>query len=331
MIPQYIAGVDIGGTKVVTSIADASGIKVRVYQRTRLEGDHHTIPKQAYEMLHRAAEYAAIRYDSIASIGVSTCSPFIVRENYKEIAAPNLCGGITGSGRLPNSWKSIPLEAFLSSLYSHVVIENDGVAAVVAEKHFGAGKHIDNLVYVTWSTGIGCGAYIDGRLIRGKNSNAPHFGHIYMCEDGPQCGCGNYGDLEATASGSAIAREYGVQSAKEVFDLYRQGDETAIAVVERAARTFARGLASLNALMDTEHISIGGSIMNDSDILLPIIRKEFYKSFPVLSAGVTIDRSPVFEHIADIAALALVMPASWIEQWRTHRVWLKAPAVVKLD
>ncbi len=148
---------------------------------------------------------------------------------------------------------------------------------------FGAGKFHDNLVYVTWSTGIGAGAYVDGRLIRGKNGNAPHFGHIYMLEDGPQCGCGNYGDLEAIASGTAIARDYGVNSAKVVFDNYRTGDEKAIQIVHRAAKNFARGLASLNALFDTEYIVLGGSVMNDSDILLPLIREEFYKSFPVLS------------------------------------------------
>lgn len=293
MIREYIAGVDIGGTKIIVSVANAIGIKSRVYQHTKLKGNNLTIPRQVYTLIQQAAEYAGIQYDEIQSVGISTCSPFIKKGIYKEIVAPNLCGGLSGNTRLPNNWESIPLEEFLMNLYEKVIVENDCVAAVVAEKLFGAGKHFDNLVYVTWSTGIGAGAYIDGTLIRGKNSNAPHFGHIFISQDGPQCGCGNYGDLEAIASGTAIARDYGVHSAKEVFDRYRTGDERAIAIIQKAARNFARGLASLNALFDTEYIALGGSVMNDSDILMPLIKEEFYKSFPVLSKNVIIEKSSI--------------------------------------
>ncbi len=331
MISEYIAGVDIGGTKIIATIADVTGIKSRVYQQTRLHGDNFTIPKQVYALIQLAAENAQIQYDEIKSVGVSTCSPFLRNGIYKEIVAPNLCGGLTDSGRLPNDWQSIALEEFLCTIYPHVIVENDCVASVVAEKLFGAGKFIDNLVYVTWSTGIGAGIYVDGKLIRGKNGNAPHFGHIFIAEDGPQCGCGNYGDLEAVASGSAIARDYHVSSAKIVFDDYRKGSEKAMAIIKRAARNFARGLASLNAMVDTEYISLGGSVMNDSDILLPMIHEEFYKSFQVLSHDVIIEKSTLFQYIADIAAFALVMPASWIEQWRTYSPWLQSPGMIKLN
>ncbi len=330
MIAEYIAGVDIGGTKLITTIADATGIKARVYQHTQLQGDTLTIPKQVYYLIQKTAEYAGIHHEEVKAVGIATCSPFEKKGKYKEIVAPNLCGGLAGNEHLPNDWTSIPLEEFMSDLYQNVVIENDCVAAVVAEKLFGAGKMYDNLVYVTWSTGIGAGAYVDGRLIRGKNDNAPHFGHIFIAEDGPQCGCGNYGDLEAIASGTAIARDYGVRSAKEVFDNYRRGDTKAIHIVHRAARNFARGLASLNALFDTEYIVLGGSVMNDSDILLPLIREEFYTSFPVLSKNVIIEKSSLFEYIADISALSLVMPASWIESWRAGSQWKQAPALIKL-
>lgn len=330
MIGEYIAGVDIGGTKIITTIADAMGIKARIYQHTQLQGDPLTIPKQAYMLIQKAAEYAGIQYEKVKAVGISTCSPFEKKGNFKQIVAPNLCGGLTNNDRLPNSWKSIPLEEFFSQLYPYVVVENDCVAAVVAEKLFGAGKTYDNLVYVTWSTGIGAGAYVDGKLVRGKNGNAPHFGHIYVAQDGPQCGCGNYGDLEAIASGTAIARDYGVHSAKEVFDKYRNGDPKAKQIVHTAALNFSRGLASLNALFDTEYIAIGGSVMNDSDILLPRIREEFYKSFSVLSKAVIIDKSALFEYIADISALALVMPSSWVDWWRTYKPWTQAPKLIKL-
>ncbi|MCX8123794.1 MAG: ROK family protein [Spirochaetes bacterium] len=327
---DYIAGVDIGGTKIIVTVADAAGIRARVYQHTQLAGDPLAIPKQVFKLVQLAAEYASIQYDEIMSVGVATCSPFQLKGSFKEIVAPNLCGGLTDSGRLPNNWKSIPIEEFLTDLYPNCIIENDCVAAVVAEKLFGTGRLYDNLVYVTWSTGIGAGAYVDGKLIRGKNSNAPHFGHIYVAQNGPQCGCGNFGDLESIASGTAIARQYGVSSAKEVFDNYRKGDSKAIEIIHNAARNLARGLASLNALFDTEYISLGGSIMNDSDIVLPLIRDEFYASFPVLSSNVIIERSSLFEYIADISSLSLVMPPSWIESWRQHKPWQQAPELITL-
>ncbi len=136
MIAEYIAGVDIGGTKIITTIANATGIKARVYQHTQLQGDNLVIPKQAYMLIQKTAEYAGIHYEDIKAVGISTCSPFERKGMYKEIVAPNLCGGLTGSCRLPNSVQSIPLEEFFNQLYPEVIVENDCVAAVVAEKLF---------------------------------------------------------------------------------------------------------------------------------------------------------------------------------------------------
>jgi glucokinase len=79
-------------------------------------------------------------------------------------------------------------------------------AAALGEYRFGAGKGKKNVVYITVSTGIGGGAVIDGRLMRGSNGNAAELGHIPLTMDGPRCGCGNPGCWEVYASGTAIAR-----------------------------------------------------------------------------------------------------------------------------
>ncbi len=200
----------------------------------------------------RACQETYIRKDNISAVGVSTCSPFEQQGDYKVIVAPNLCG-VQGK----NNWKGISLEEYLAQRYSRVIVDNDCIAAVVAERMFGAGKGEKDVAYITLSTGIGGGAYVDGHLLRRKNGNAVHIRHMFLAEQGPRCGCGNEGDFESLASGQSIARDYGA-STKEVFEAYHRGEERARNVIQKAARNFARGLASLVSLLDTNVVIVGG-------------------------------------------------------------------------
>ncbi len=333
---KLLAGVDIGGTKVTASVSDISGIKAKVYQPVRLDGTEKSVPEQVDFLIGYASDVAGTKKSGIDAVGISTCSPFRQEDIYRVVIAPNLCGGLAKErGRIPNTWLSIPLEEELTMIYKTVKMGNDCVTAVVAEKLFGAGKGEDNLVYVTWSTGIGSGAYVDGILIEGKNGNAPHIGHIFIAEDGPQCGCGNFGDLESLASGTAIERDYAEltgekKTCKEIFGAYGW-NPPAERVIDRAARNFARGIVSMNAILDSRLFVIGGSMMNDSDILLPLVRKEFYRSFPALSEGTEIVPSPIRDYLGDLAALSLVMPAEWVKEWEAKEPWKYAPPAIKLD
>ena len=330
----FLAAVDIGGTKVTASISGEGGILAKVYQPVEKRGDNRVIPRQVDSLIDLLCGRVGIAKDEIAGLGVSTCSPFELKGGSHVVVAPNLAGGLAGERQNgpPNDWMEIPLEEELGKIYRGLRVGNDCVTAVVAERLFGAGRGEDNLVYVTWSTGIGAGAYVDGRLIKGKNGNAPHLGHIYVAEEGPQCGCGNFGDLESLSSGTAMARDYGGGlSAREVFERCRGGDRRARSVIERAARNFARGLASINAILDTRVFVLGGSIMNDHDILLPLVREEFHKSFPALSRGVEIRRSALDRYLGDIAALSLVMPEEWVAEWQRSEPWKRAPEAESLQ
>ncbi len=326
---MYLCGVDIGGTKITVSIADKKKIKTKIYQKTKLEGDNKTIPRQVNKLITNAAEKAGIKKKSIKRIGVSSAGPFLKNE----IVAPNLCGGIADREKIPNDWTNIPLKKELEKIYDEIIIENDAVSAVIAEKIFGAGREENNVLYVTWSTGIGTGAYTTGIdaetgekrvfLLKGKNGNAPHGGHIYISEDGPQCGCGNYGDLESMTSGANISI-----NPKKLFSLYEK-DKDAKRIITNAAKNFARGLASLNAVLDTKIIIIGGSVfMNNINLLMPLIEEEFYKSFHTLSKDVIITPSELDDYLGDIAALSLVMPSEWIKEWRNTKPWKNAPEQV---
>ena len=349
----YLVAVDIGGTKITVSIANISGILVKVYRAVQLEGDNLAVPWQVDYLVGYACLQLGIGKDEISAFGVSTCGPFGIRDGELVLVAPNLCGGLAKErGIIPNDWTEIPLQRELSRIYKKIHIENDGISAVIAERMFGAGRGEDNVVYITWSTGIGSGAYVDGRPIKGKNGNAPHIGHIYLVDNGPRCGCGNFGDMEALASGVAIARDYksrvtagdttakdvtaegvtvGSITAEDVFNLFRKGDPKAESVITNAARYFARGLVSINAILDTRVFIIGGSVfMNNRHILLPMVEKEFCKSFQALSKDVEFRPCALDSYLGDLAALCLVMPDDWVRQWQDKRPWEFAPKPIVL-
>ncbi|MCK5217399.1 MAG: ROK family protein [Methanosarcinales archaeon] len=330
----YLAAVDIGGTKMTVSLANKEGFIIKVYRHVQLTGNNTTIPEQVDYIINYMCKKAKIKKDEIGALGIGSCGPFNKDRGYLVLVAPNLCGGLVKRRDIiPNDWTGIPLEQVLSQIYSNLTIDNDAITAVMAERLFGAGRGEDDLVYVTWSTGIGSGAFVDGRLIKGKNGNAPHIGHIYLVEDGPQCGCGNFGDMESLCSGEAIARDYGGGATTEmVFLVFNNDDPKAKKVITKAAKNFARGLVSINAILDTKVFIIGGSVfMNNIDILLPMVKYEFYRSFPALSNNVEFRPSTLDKYLVDLGALSLVMPEEWIEEWQKKRPWEYAPKAIVLE
>ncbi|MBN1539748.1 MAG: ROK family protein [Candidatus Thermoplasmatota archaeon] len=330
---KIIAAVDIGATKITASLFSRDEILIRLYQRTRLEGTPETVPLQVMELLDRSLSMTGLGSESLLFVGISSAGPFFKEEGRTSLLCPNMCGGMNPErGLLPNDWVSIPLAKELEKRYQDLVIENDAVAGAIAERLFGAGRGSDNLLYVTWSTGIGTGAFVDGKLLRGRNGNAPHGGHIHLVDDGPPCGCGSHGHLESLASGMAIAREYGGgASTSDVLDAYKRGDSKAVEVVHEAARYLSRGLASMSVILDPDTIIIGGSVfLNNTDILLPLLMEEFFRSFPAMTKGVRVVPSELGEHLGDMGALSLVIPEEWIEEWRKSRPWEKAPATIVL-
>jgi len=338
----YRAFVDIGGTKVVVGIADEQNILYRVRQNTAKTGENTALPYQIDFLIGYCAERIGIPKSDIQEVGISTCSPFLIMPNGdKYLATPNICGGLSKNrGLVPNNWKSIPLDPVLKTVYPKVTSENDCVSQLLAEFYFGAARGHKNCTYVTWSTGIGGGVMVDGKIKGGKNGNAGHIGHILIAEDGPECGCGQRGCLEALTSGPSMAKEYN-ELAKtnvdtiDVFNAYRAGDEIAKQVIDRAARNFGRGLISINNGDDTGLFVIGGSVfMNDEDrkILEPIVRHVFYnESFVALTEKTVIVKSELGKDLEIVAGLSVMMPKELIEDWYARKPWKDAPEIERLD
>ncbi len=313
MTSEFHACVDIGGTKVAVSLADhQSHSTLQLYARhsepTTKEGHNDALALQIIRLIGEACAQKDISENQIASVGVSSCGPFVLNAGMIELAAPNICGGLGGMARgLPNDWMSAHLQAPLASRYPHVRIENDAIGALEAERRWGALKGLAHTAYVTWSTGIGVGLCVDHHVLRGKNGNAGHAGHMFVSSHpDAACGCGNYGDLEAIVAGNAIPRRLG-RNAATLLEAARVGEALAIAQVDELCTVMGRALYNLTVTLDLERISLGGSVFwHHQDLLLPKLRAEVASKFPALTLGCELVPAGLGLQVGDLAALALI-------------------------
>lgn len=276
MGPKY-AAIDIGATRVRVATGDESGIIERLSEATDRAHGAMGIISQVIRML-RSLDIRGLR-----SIGVGSVGPIRISE-----------GCIIGAPNLP--FKEIPIVKPLEEEFKVPVrLINDCSAAALGEHLYGAGGGVNNLVYVTLSTGIGGGAIVDGHLLQGKDGNAHEVGHLTINPDSELiCGCGCRGHWEAYCGGMNIpkyarlllrGRELGGGPLSElvrgdlegltseaIFMAARLGDPTALWIVERIGEVNAVGFANIVNVYDPELITIGGSIAlkNQELILRPI-------------------------------------------------------------
>jgi glucokinase len=312
----YHACVDIGGTKVAISLVDAHAATINQHtpllakrtEPTVKTGAHDALPTQIIRMIDSAAHDMGVDLAHIASVGVSSCGPFVKTNGQIELVASNICGG--QSGFADNDWVQIPLEQCLRGKFQQLRIENDAVAALVAELRWGHLQGSKNAAYVTWSTGIGMGLCVDGQVLRGKNGNAGHGGHMFVstAADGAsalQCGCGNMGDLQAHIAGGSMMRRYGL-SAAELMNLARQGDQLSLARVDAMCDDMGKAIYNLTTLLDLECVALGGSVFWwNQDLLLPRIQAVVGAKFPAMTQGLRIMPAGLGASVGDFAALAL--------------------------
>jgi len=312
-----VACVDLGGTKVAVSVVDALGVRGRVVEPTATQGASDAVCVQIIRLVQQSCDVAGIARSDLAAVGVSSCGPFVLCEGMVELAAPNICGGIAGKARgLPNTWQTALLEAPLRRAFATVRVENDAIGALEAERRWGAlqinGRALANCAYVTWSTGIGVGLCVDGHVLRGKNGNAGHAGHLFVSDnDDSLCGCGNVGDVEALIAGNAIARRFatrGYADSAALFAAAYGGDGNAVAIIDELCRVMGRTLYNLIVTLDLERISIGGSVFwHHQDWLLPRLRAFIRGKQAPLTDGCELLAAGLGERVGDFGALALVV------------------------
>jgi glucokinase len=267
-----VLAIDIGGTKLAAAVVDAEG-GVRSMDR-RATGAHPT-GEALFESLVELCETVRGELE-IAAIGVGCGGPM----RYPE--------GIVSPLNIP-AWRDFPLRDRLAAHFGvPAVVDNDAKALALGERWRGAGRGSDNMLGMVVSTGVGGGIILDGRLLHGYAGNAGHIGHIIVWPDGPLCGCGARGCVEAVASGTGLARRHRVAlsggaesslpadaTAADIADAARNGDQLAAELYRTAGEAVARGIASAAALLDLELVVIGGSIaLRAWDLLGPPLEAE---------------------------------------------------------
>jgi glucokinase len=205
-------------------------------------------------------------------------------------------------------------------------VGNDANLAALGEHRFGAGRGVNDLVYLTISTGIGGGVILDGRLFEGGGGLGGEVGHITVEAEGPPCLCGSRGCLEAVASGPAIARAVRAAiaagrssslvdrvggdlsriTAREVSEAARDGDDLAREALRRAGFYIGVALVSLMYLLNPALFVIGGSVAKAGDLLFGPIHETVEDRAPeVYRRGVSIRPAALGDDVGLLGALAL--------------------------
>lgn len=295
-------GIDVGGTNVKIALVDENGKiiysnSVPTYAKMGYEYTVNNI-KQAIKDLMKETE---TQPKDIQGIGFDFPGQVDYKTGVVKLA-PNIPG-----------WVNVPIAQMIEEEF-HIPtkIDNDVRCAALGEMLFGAGRGCENFICITVGTGIGSGLVVNGQIVRGASNAAGELGHIKLqMKDGPICGCGDTGCLEAFASGPSIvamAQDYikGGKSTKfremaaaeggeitpyMVAKAAEAGDPVAKRIFEIVGEYIGIGLTSVINLLNPEKVIIGGGVAEAGDLLLNPIRKTI-KERAMVVAGEAVEIVP---------------------------------------
>jgi glucokinase len=257
-------GIDLGVTNLKWATVERAGDTWRILD----QGQRPTVADQGPDAvigrLEELGRAALDRWPAIGSLG---------------IGVPGLYDPVAGATRflvnMPGEWLGRPVgPPIQAALGIPVALINDARAFGVAELRLGAGRGASSLVGLTLGTGVGGVVAIDGRVHLGHDGTAGEVGHQTIDPDGPLCGCGNRGCLEAFARADRIAAACGTETAEAAVAAARAGDQRALDGLAEIGRYLGIGIANMVAVLSPDRVVIGGGIAAASDLLLGPIREE---------------------------------------------------------
>jgi glucokinase len=209
---KFALGVDIGGTKVAAGLVDPRGA---IIVQTRVPMPAHGSAVEGFAAVQSAIEAVfAARPEARANLtGIGICAPGPLDP---------VTGVILNPPNVP-CWRNFPLAAEIHRVFGFTArVDNDGNAAALAEAIWGAGVGYRNVFYTTLGTGIGTGIVLDRRIFHGRTGSAAEGGHVTIDYNGPKCGCGKRGCIEALCSGPTIAR----RARERLAELHQKGSHS---------------------------------------------------------------------------------------------------------
>jgi glucokinase len=285
---DFTLGVDIGGTKVAAGLVNAKGtilFQTRVTMPAREDAD------AGFAAVERAINVVFEQHpEAQASLtGIGICAPGPLDP---------IRGVVLNPPNLP-CWRNFPLAAEVQRVFQVCArVDNDANAAALAEAIWGAGVGFRNVLYATLGTGIGTGLIFERHIYHGRTGSAAEGGHVSIDYNGPRCGCGKRGCIEALCSGPAIAlraRERLAESktpsrlrelaggngeqltAENVAEAFHAGDALARQVLEATADLLTVWLGNLIDLLEPDVIVFGGGVAKLMSEFFPRMQTELPK------------------------------------------------------
>lgn len=314
---ELLIGIDIGGTKCAVALGKVEEKDIKIVDRVcfpteALKGVDYTLNN-----IFHAIDHFLDKEADIAAIGISCGGP-LNSEKGIIMSPPNL-----------PYWNNVPIKDILENRYNiKTGIQNDANACALAEWQFGAGKGYDNVIFLTFGTGMGAGLILNKQLYTGRNDMAGEVGHIRLCEFGP-VGYGKAGSFEGFCSGGGIAQLARIKvleriqkgevvsfcaslkdldslNAKVIAKEAMKGDPLALEIYETCSRYLGKALSILIDTLNPD-IIILGSIYNRAQQLIESVMKiEIEKEALSYSRSVCqIVPSGLGERIGDFAALSV--------------------------
>jgi glucokinase len=284
----HIIGVDLGGTNIVVGSSSADGRELRAVHSEPTHAEQGAdavtarIVRMVEQTMQQTMDETGITREQFAGVGIGSPGP-LDRNTGVVLMTPNL------------GWTDFPLRDRVSAgVGLPAALDNDANCATLGEWWIGAARGAQHVIGLTIGTGIGGGLILDGKLYHGATGIAAELGHISIEANGRRCNCGNYGCIEAYASGPAIAtraREAlggGEQSllpslvdgdlaritAQTVYEAADQGDALALHVVRDTALFLGVAIANLLNVFNPEVVVIAGGVTQAGDALFDPLRAE---------------------------------------------------------
>lgn len=318
MKEDYYLGIDIGGTKcaVLAGMEDMKILEKKVFPTETQKGADHAIGlllSTASEVVSRAG------IEGLKAIGISCGGPLDSRKGLVQ-SPPNLPG-----------WDNIPIVKYYEDIFQvPVYLQNDANACALAEWKFGAGKGIENMVFLTFGSGMGAGIIINGKLYSGTNDLAGEVGHIRLADEGPEA-YGKRGSFEGFCSGNGLARlarEIAIEkleagepilfctspeeayriTTKDVAEAAIKGDKTAIDILRLSGTYLGKGLSIIIDILNPEMIVIGSVFARSREFIEPacleVIEQE---ALEPARRVCRIESAALGEAVGDYASLSVAM------------------------
>ena len=266
-----VLAIDLGGTQVRAAVVHGDGsLGPVVRSRTPVQEGAAAVVAACLAALRGALDAAGEGSAGVSAVAIAAPGP-----------VDPFAGVIVDPPNLGPTFHDVPIVRLVEeALGLPAVLDRDTQVAALAEGRFGAAVGCRDFVYLTVSTGIGGAVFADGRLLRGPDGAAGELGHLLVDRNGPPCGCGGAGHLEAIASGSAIARaarraaEEGASGhlaramcargaafgARDVIEAEAAGDPAAARIVADACAAFALACVSLVDVFNPALVVVGGGL-----------------------------------------------------------------------